>query len=63
MSSLEKCRHYLLNSSTNWYEHHPKPAAGGRDVSILWDFPFNTNRTIQVNRPDIVIKKPYLSPH
>ena len=25
-------------------------------VLILWDFPIKTDRTIQANRPDIVIK-------
>ena len=25
-------------------------------ISILWDFPVHTDRTIQANRPDIIIK-------
>ena len=40
----------------NWYEHHPDLVTEGEDVSILWDFPIHTDRTIQANRPHIVIK-------
>ena len=40
----------------NWYEHHPAPVAEGKDAIVLWDFPIHTDRTIQANRPDIVIK-------
>ena len=28
----------------------------GENTTILWDFPIKTDRTIQANRPDIVIK-------
>ena len=50
------CRHYSISTPSNWYEHHPDPVTEGKDVSILWDFPIHTDRTIQANRPDIVIK-------
>ena len=50
------CRHYLISTPAKWYEHHPDPVTEGKDVSILWDFPIHTDRTIQANRPDIVIK-------
>ena len=50
------CRHYSISTPSNWYEHHPDSVTDGQDVSILWDFPIHTDRTIQANGPDIVIK-------
>jgi len=49
-------RHYSISTPSNWYEHHPDPVTEGKDVSILWDFPIHTDRTIQASRPDIAIK-------
>ena len=50
------CRHYSISTPSNWYEDHPDPVTEGKDVSILCNFPIHTDRTIQANRPDIVIK-------
>ena len=49
------CNHYQLSVPTKWFEHHPQPVAEGENVSILWDFSVNTDRTTQANRPDITI--------
>ena len=45
-----------MNTRKNWYEHHPEPVTCGPNFTILWDFPIQTDRTIQANRPDIVVK-------
>ena len=50
------CKHYGIEAHQNWYEHQPDPVTEGPNVTILWDFPVNTDRTIQANRPDIIIK-------
>lgn len=50
------CRHYGIETHPNWYEHKPSPVTEGNNVTILWDFPVRTDRTIQANRPDIIIK-------
>ena len=50
------CRHYSISTTSNWYEYYTEPVTDGQDVSILWYFPMHTDRTIQANRPDIVIK-------
>ena len=50
------CNNYNIVTPNKWYEHEPLPAADTPKVNILWDFPIRTNRTIQANRPDIVIK-------
>ena len=50
------CRHYGVPYAQNWYEHNPEPVTEGDQVTILWDFPIHTDRTIKANRPDIVVK-------
>ena len=50
------CKHFSIGTQGNWYEHHPEPVTEGKDTVVLWDFPIHTDRTIQANRPDIVIK-------
>ena len=40
------CSHYSVSTPSNLYEHHPDPVTEGEDVSIVWDFPNHTNRTI-----------------
>ena len=39
-----------------WYEHEHKTVTGNDSVTILWDMPIHTDRTIAVNRPDIVLQ-------
>ena len=46
----------MLKKPDKWYEHKPLPVVGTPKVTILWDFPTITDRTIQANRPGIVIK-------
>ena len=40
----------------NRYKHKPLPVIDNNNITILWDFPVQTDRTIQANRPDIIIK-------
>ena len=42
--------------SAKWYEHTTPPIMEGENITILWDFSINTDRAIQANRPDVVIK-------
>ena len=39
-----------------WYEHEPNTVTENDSVTILWDMPIHTERTIAANRPDIVLK-------
>ncbi len=52
------CKHYSVETNSNWYEHHPEPVTEGSDltITILWDLTIHTDRTVQANRPDILIK-------
>ena len=46
--------HFSLEAKSN--EHHPKPVIEGKNVTILWDFSVHTDRTIQTNRRNIIVK-------
>ena len=50
------CDHCGTETPDKWYEHKPLPVMDTPKVTILWDFPTRTDRTIQANRPDILIK-------
>ena len=39
-----------------WYEHEPKTVTENDRITILWDMPIHTDRTIAANRLDIVLK-------
>ena len=53
---LKICNHYNIETPDNWCEHKLLTVVDTPKVTILWDFPIRTDRTIHVNRPDIVIK-------
>ena len=50
------CYHFDTEIPDKGYEHKPLPVVGTPKVTILWGFPVRTDRSIQANRPDIVIK-------
>jgi hypothetical protein len=52
------CKYYDIdNIPEHWYDHEPEMVTSkGNSVTILWDFPIQTDRTILANRPDIVVK-------
>ena len=50
------CNHYDIETPDKWYEHKLLSVVDTPNVTILWDFPIRTDRTIQANRPDVVIK-------
>ena len=49
-------KHYQLSAPNNWFEHHPQAVTEGDNVTILWHFPIHTDRSIQANRPEIIVK-------
>ena len=52
------CKNYDIEGiDENWYDHEPQMVTNKENsVTILWDFPIQTDRTILANRPDIVVK-------
>ena len=47
------CKNFCLPHERNWLEHKPPEVNDNKNVTILWDFDIHTDRTIQVNRPEI----------
>ena len=50
------CKSYKIETCEYWYEHKPQPVVEGDNVTVFWDFPIRTDRTIQANRPDTIVK-------
>ena len=50
------CKEFGIEVKERWYEHEPKTVTENENVTILWDMPFHTDRTIAANMPDIVQK-------
>ena len=39
-----------------WYEHVLQSVTESTEVTNLWDFTINTDRKIEANQPDVIIK-------
>ena len=50
------CKHYNIEVRAKYYEYEPKTVTENNEVIILWDMPFQTDKEIKANRPDIVVK-------
>ena len=52
------CQDHDIEVTGKWYEHKPESVTHNKDskITIMWDIPVNTDRTITANRPDIIIK-------
>ena len=45
-----------MSVPSNWFEHHSQAVVEGDNVTILWDFLIDTDRTIQANRLDNIVQ-------
>ena len=47
-----------IEITDKWYQHAPETVMHnkGNNITIMWDMPVNTDRTITANRPDIIVK-------
>jgi hypothetical protein len=50
------CKHYNVDVCEKWYEHTPQKVVEKDHTTIMWDMPIITDRKIEANRPDIVVK-------
>ena len=50
------CKEFGIEVKDRWYEHEPTTVTEKNNITILWDMPIHTDRTIAANRPDIVLK-------
>ena len=50
------CKEFGIEVKEWWYEQEPEAVTENDSVTILWDTPIHTDRTIAANRLDIVLK-------
>ena len=50
------CKEFGIEVKDRWYEHEPTTVTEKNNITILWDMPIHTDRTIAANRPIIVLK-------
>ena len=45
-----------INTTTKWYDHKPERVIENEIATILWDMQVHNDRTMNANKPDIIIK-------
>ena len=52
------CKDHDLKFTDKWYQHTAEAVMHNKDnnLTIMWDMPVKTDRTITTNRPDIIVK-------
>ena len=50
------CKEFGIEVKGRLYQHEPKTVTENESITILWDTPSHTDRTIVANWPDIVLK-------
>ena len=49
------CENWGFEKSDQWYTHKPEKVLESEECKILWDFPIQTDKTLEHNRPDITV--------
>lgn len=49
------CEKWGFGKSDQWYTHKPEKVLESEDCKILWDFPIQTDKTLEHYRPDITV--------
>ena len=50
------CKDHNVQVAEKWYQHEPAKITNKDHITIMWDCPIITDRKINANRPDIVVK-------
>ena len=52
------CKDHDIEITDKWYEHEPETVMHNNDnnITIIWDMPVNTDRTITAKKADIIVK-------
>ena len=50
------CKEFGIEVKERWYEHEPKAITEKDNVTIMWDMPIHTDRTIAANSLVIALK-------
>ena len=49
-------KHYNIKANDKGYEHQPEAVTENGKVTMLWDMQVHTDKTINANKPNIIIK-------
>ena len=49
------CEKWGFEKSDQWYTHKPEKVLESEECKILWDFPIQTDKTLEHNRPGITV--------
>ena len=49
------CKKWGFNKAEKWYIHKPEKVSDPENCKILWDFPIQTDKTLEHNRPDVTV--------
>ena len=49
------CEKWGFEKSDQWYTHKPEKVLESEECKILWDFPIQTDNTLEHNRPDVTV--------
>ena len=55
MLHSKSCEKWGLDKAEKWYIHKPEKVLESENCKILWDFPIQTDKTLEHNRPDITV--------
>ena len=55
MLHCKLCEKWGFSKVNKWYIHKPEKALESENCKILWDFPMQTDNTLEHNRPDITV--------
>ena len=50
------CKTHGFEVKSKWYEHEIRPVIKKDELTVLWDSLIHTDRNIQANKSDIVVK-------
>lgn len=53
---FEICKGLKINTTEKWYNHTPNPVTTTGPITIIYNQPIHTDRTIPANKPDIILK-------
>ena len=48
------CQKWGFEAGNTWYSHEPERVLENEDCKLLWDFPIQTDKILDHNKPDIV---------
>ena len=55
MLHWKSCEKWRFNKAEKWHIHKPEKVLESENCKILWDFPIQTDKTLEHDQPDITV--------